>query len=237
LYNEKHCIVEVKSLEIDIVTDQVNPERSTVMERNPLLSSIPIATNEISTAAQPPIIIPVATTSSDYVKTPNTVVNIDNYEFDVFLSHDWGIDELGRNNHHRVKRINEKLKAKGINTWFDEDRLQIGSNIRNEMTAAIAKSRVILFHITENYRNKVDSENSLDNCYFEFNVATATRRSKDFIVLVLEDRMKNIGAWASTSRVKAEIGTLLYLPVTEDGQIFDDRVEILAKEILVRCGK
>jgi hypothetical protein len=44
--------------------------------------------------------------------------------FHVFLTHDWGDkDELGRNNHDTVSRINEALKSRGLVTWFDSDRM------------------------------------------------------------------------------------------------------------------
>jgi hypothetical protein len=43
---------------------------------------------------------------------------------DVFLSHDWGTDELGRNNHGRVRTINRILKEKGLHTWFDKEELK-----------------------------------------------------------------------------------------------------------------
>ena len=37
---------------------------------------------------------------------------------------DWGdADELGRNNHDTVAAINAALKNRGLNTWFDSDRL------------------------------------------------------------------------------------------------------------------
>ena len=39
---------------------------------------------------------------------------------DCFMTHDWGLDELGRNNHERVLKVYTALKAKGITTWFDE---------------------------------------------------------------------------------------------------------------------
>ena len=42
---------------------------------------------------------------------------------DVFLSHDWGKDEYGRDNHQRVSLINDELKARGYKTWFDEEKL------------------------------------------------------------------------------------------------------------------
>ena len=45
-------------------------------------------------------------------------------EYDAFLTHDWGDDELGRSNHARVAEVNRLLKAAGFVTWFDEDRMQ-----------------------------------------------------------------------------------------------------------------
>lgn len=37
---------------------------------------------------------------------------------------DWGTqDELGRDNHQTVSRINTGLKKRGLQTWFDEDKM------------------------------------------------------------------------------------------------------------------
>ena len=44
--------------------------------------------------------------------------------FHVFLTHDWGTDELGRPNHDRVKRVNAWLKQRGIVPWFDEEMME-----------------------------------------------------------------------------------------------------------------
>jgi hypothetical protein len=41
----------------------------------------------------------------------------------VFLTHDWGTDKEGWNNHKRVAVINRLLKEKGVRTWFDEEEL------------------------------------------------------------------------------------------------------------------
>ena len=42
---------------------------------------------------------------------------------DVFLTHDWGTDELGRDNHSRVAEVNTALKAAGLTTWFDSEKM------------------------------------------------------------------------------------------------------------------
>ncbi|KAJ1491265.1 hypothetical protein T484DRAFT_1775269 [Baffinella frigidus] len=44
-------------------------------------------------------------------------------ETQIFLTHDWADDELGRSNHDRVKRVYRGLKDMGISAWFDEEEL------------------------------------------------------------------------------------------------------------------
>eukprot|EP00964_Phaeocystis_antarctica_P107623 scaffold72307_cov45-Phaeocystis_antarctica.AAC.1 len=44
--------------------------------------------------------------------------------YDCFLTHDWGEDEAGRNNHARVARVSKALKAEGLRPWFDEDQMR-----------------------------------------------------------------------------------------------------------------
>ena len=45
-------------------------------------------------------------------------------ETEIFLTHDWANDELGRNNHERVKRVYHRLKELGVAAWFDEDAMK-----------------------------------------------------------------------------------------------------------------
>jgi len=44
---------------------------------------------------------------------------------DAFLTHNWAVDTLGRNNHERVKSVNASLKASGLVLWFDEVSLHV----------------------------------------------------------------------------------------------------------------
>ena len=59
----------------------------------------------------------------------------------VFLTHDWGMDEQGRDNHGRVAKVNKWLKAHNIVTWFDEDRMK--GNILQQMFQGIDNSRYV----------------------------------------------------------------------------------------------
>jgi hypothetical protein len=56
------------------------------------------------------------------------------------MTHDWNTDELGRNNHARVSKMNEEFKKMGFKTWFDEERMdgQITQKMMMELTAPFA---------------------------------------------------------------------------------------------------
>eukprot|EP01040_Poterioochromonas_malhamensis_P010319 gene10319-11224_t len=143
---------------------------------------------------------------------------------DVFLTHDWGEDEIGRSNHVRVSKVNKFLQSRGLKTWFDEERMT--GNIRDKMAEGIENTKLILVFITEKYRNKVNSNNAIDNCYFEFNYATLEKSGNFMIPVVMEPRMRNPRDWKG--RLGAELGTHLYVDLSEeDPEIFDSKCKEL----------
>ena len=71
----------------------------------------------------------------------------------MFLAQCWGKDGSGRDNHARVARMNDKLKARGVITWFDADRM-VG-NIQQQMAGGIDSTSCMLIFITEAYHDKV----------------------------------------------------------------------------------
>ena len=79
----------------------------------------------------------------------------------MFLTHDWGVDGEGRNNHDRVAMINTLLKSCGFNTWFDEERMT--GHIVQQMCRGIDGSQAVLVFITKRYVQKTNSEHD-DNC-------------------------------------------------------------------------
>lgn len=76
---------------------------------------------------------------------------------DAFLTHDWGKDEFGRDNHTRVSAINDGLKAMGIVAWFDSDRME--GNIVEQMCDGVENTNVIVVFNTQRYMGKVGSDN------------------------------------------------------------------------------
>ena len=86
-------------------------------------------------------------------------------QFDCFLTHDWGKDELGRDNHARVAGICRALKSAGYSPWFDEERMR--GDINTAMSSAIAKSKCMVVFITQRYVEKASGNGpngANDNC-------------------------------------------------------------------------
>ena len=85
--------------------------------------------------------------------------------FSAFLTHDWGTDEKGRDNHARVAAVHTALTAAGLRCWFDEEQMQ--GDINKQMTKGIDGSAVVVAFITSRYVNKVNGEGNNganDNC-------------------------------------------------------------------------
>ena len=83
----------------------------------------------------------------------------DGQSCDCFITHDWGKDELGRDNHVRASLLNTRLQALGFSTWFDED--QLTGDINQQMARGIDHARVVVVCITKRYLSKVDGRGSL----------------------------------------------------------------------------
>ena len=67
-----------------------------------------------------------------------------------------GLDSSARENHARVSRINDLLKQREIETWFDEKRME--GNIVEQMCAGIDDSSTCVVFITANCSQKVGPE-------------------------------------------------------------------------------
>jgi WD40 repeat protein len=151
---------------------------------------------------------------------------------DVFLTHDWGVDELGRANHDRVAIINKELKALGFVTWFDSDKMT--GDVVDKMISGINHTSVVIVFVTQRYMQKVNGSNANDNCRKEFKYAAQTKSSTKMIPVVMEPRMKDInGNW--TDLIKMELGNILYVDFSNDND-FQSAIQQLKAEILSRTN-
>jgi 5S rRNA maturation endonuclease (ribonuclease M5) len=147
---------------------------------------------------------------------------------DVFLSHDWGTDQRERSNHSRVSRINDFLKAKGLITWFDSDRME--GDIRSKMTDGIEHTKCIVVFITDNYRKKVNQSDNRDNCRYEFKYAFAQKGAEKMISVVMEERMRNTRTWQG--ELGGALGDFLYIDmVSDETEVFERQCEELYQNI------
>ena len=146
-----------------------------------------------------------------------------------FLTHDWADDELGRNNHLRVSRINDRLKQSGIVTWFDEDRMS--GHVRDKMAEGITNTSTVLVCVTKRYMEKVNGLDLRDNCKFELAYAFDTLGSTKIIPVVMEPRMRNPASWGRGSGT-ALLNGLLYVDMTSDEPAqFDTAMASVIKNI------
>ena len=157
---------------------------------------------------------------------------------DVFLSHDWGKDNV---NHKAVSRINDALKKKGIRTWFDENsdgngnpnRVVSGGSLGAQFTKGIDNTSIVLVFVTENYWMKISSDNKFDNCCKEFNYSVL--QEKAMIAVVMEKGMTDRKKW--TGNFGAILGHDLYVSFADamdakENSNFDTAIDKLYKAIL-----
>ena len=95
---------------------------------------------------------------------------------DVFLSHEWGWDEEGRNTHDRVSVVNRYLKKAGLITWFDEDReREMDACMQDTKVRAregITNTQVVLVFITKRYVEMLEEDESDTSALFTGSTAS-----------------------------------------------------------------
>lgn len=115
------------------------------------------------------------------------------YTTDVFLSHNWGKDEKGRDNHYRVSLINHKLNELGYRTWFDDHKIK--GDIDDEISKGIEQTKCVIIFMTQWYHDKVNTEIPHDKCRLEFNHAKRTKTANKMVAIVMEPSMIVARKW------------------------------------------
>ena len=133
----------------------------------------------------------------------------------IFLSHAWGNDSLGRDNHERCKELYNLLVDKGYSVWFDENDMK--GNIDNSIIKGINNAKIILLCLTEKYCNKINSavNNNLpnDNCYKEWSYSLF--KQKLIIPIIMENNMKKI--YTNTDGIiQMYLNNTLYIDLSEN---------------------
>eukprot|EP00290_Baffinella_frigidus_P005559 CAMPEP_0180116170 /NCGR_PEP_ID=MMETSP0986-20121125/218_1 /TAXON_ID=697907 /ORGANISM="non described non described, Strain CCMP2293" /LENGTH=292 /DNA_ID=CAMNT_0022054911 /DNA_START=199 /DNA_END=1077 /DNA_ORIENTATION=- len=148
----------------------------------------------------------------------------------IFLTHDWADDELGRSNHARVKHVYLRLKAMGITAWFDEEEMR--GDINGKMAEGIDNAKTVGVFVTKRYIDKASGKGDAganDNCKFEFDYALRQKGVDKIIVLVMEPRCRTTADWDGV--VGGKLGGKLFIDLSQDGPAFEDGINRLVKEI------
>jgi hypothetical protein len=133
----------------------------------------------------------------------------------VFLTHNWSKDELGRDNHARVARVNKLLQAAGFIVWFDEERMM--GSVRKLMSEGIDNTLAMIIFITRDYVSKVNGDDDRDNCRYEFTYGVEKLGPQNMVPVVMESRMRDNKTW--TGEFGAALRTKLYVDMVEDDEV------------------
>ncbi len=148
----------------------------------------------------------------------------------VFISHSWVQDDEGRDNHLRVKHLNNILKKRGIVTWFDDDRIrQDRSSLRDILANALYSSCCVLICLTRPYGEKVVKGDESDSCLYEFNAAAHCELASKRMIAVMERSMLDPTKWGV--RLKAELRGKLYTDLSSDIN-FEENCEQIVQNII-----
>ena len=158
---------------------------------------------------------------------------MNNLKNQLFFSHSWKNDNLGRNNHYRVYKLAKILQNQGYSIWIDEDNM-IG-DIDYCMSDGIENSDIILVCLSESYFKKIDeaakNPYKRDNCYKEWSYSNA--RQKKMVPMIMEPSLKNISNWPP-SIISLYFASQLYIDCTFDNlQINTNNILNYLKKISV----
>lgn len=146
---------------------------------------------------------------------------------DCLLSHDFGIDQYGRNVHERVMVINNALRAKGLITWYDEQKPTV--EVVNHVTTAINRSRSIVCFFTKAYFEKVVGNFPTDHCHLEFGFTLSKKHPSLIIPVVMEEQVANPQTWPGN--IGLALSTVSALNFIDDNN-FEAKIEDLYQRIV-----
>ena len=117
------------------------------------------------------------------------------YYKQLFFSHTWRDDDLGRDTHERVYQLVKILRNMGWTTWFDEE--DMNNNIDSAMARGIDNADAIIVCLTKQYilkvNNAANNPRIRDNCFKEWNYSN--NRFKLIIPVIMEPSLLNTNNW------------------------------------------
>lgn len=155
----------------------------------------------------------------------------------IFLSYNWGEDELHRDNKARVKEIHDRLQSLGWSVWLDMNGITVGS-IDALIIDAIEQCDVFVVCLTNKYMEKVQkalaNPRNRDSCAKEWSYAMA--RKKIIQPLILEPSLLNPYDWPG-GVVTAHLANNVWVNGTADDMNFIQELNMrLWSAVTMRSG-
>lgn len=148
---------------------------------------------------------------------------------DIFISHAWGNDTLGRDNHKRCKIIADNLIEKGYTVWFDS--YDLYGNIDSTIMKGINNCKVVIICLTKKYCDKINNAviNRLpnDNCYKEWNYSLF--KQKIIIPIIMEPCMHEIYL-KNDGIIPMYLNSMMYIDFSEN---IEDDITMLYKNLKI----
>lgn len=151
--------------------------------------------------------------------------SIPSLEWECFLTHDWGTKEDGHANHKRVGEVYRALKAVGFNNWFDD--VAMSGDITSAMRKGIDGSKCAIIFITKRYLEKINKEDTSDNCFQEFKYIFLQK--KPFVLVLMDGSVRQADINKGYAAMK--IGDVLYIDMSKNLNIDALVVELKKKGI------
>eukprot|EP00299_Pterocystis_sp_00344_P019704 c9748_g1_i7.p1 GENE.c9748_g1_i7~~c9748_g1_i7.p1 ORF type:complete len:268 (+),score=63.97 c9748_g1_i7:336-1139(+) len=143
------------------------------------------------------------------------------FRFHAFFTHDWGLDELGRNNHMRILSLAKQFSTHGLQIAVEE--VEGRAKRQNHK---IDESAVVVVFITKRFMEKV-ANGVQDNCLFEFDYASKKKGLDKMLFVLNEKRLKDEQVWCGP--VGNVLKTKSALMLWEDTP---ETVDVLLREII-----
>ena len=144
---------------------------------------------------------------------------------DIFISHNWGLDSVGIDNHKKCKIIADELILRGYSVWFDEN--DMVKNIDDKIMEGINNSKIVIICLTEKYCKKIEDgvryQRINDNCYKEWNYTLL--KSKKIIPIIMEKDLMNKPA---SQIIQMYINSIFYIDMSES---INENIELLCKDL------
>eukprot|EP00931_Biecheleriopsis_adriatica_P046099 TRINITY_DN26454_c0_g1_i1.p1 TRINITY_DN26454_c0_g1~~TRINITY_DN26454_c0_g1_i1.p1 ORF type:complete len:847 (-),score=178.16 TRINITY_DN26454_c0_g1_i1:207-2747(-) len=116
----------------------------------------------------------------------------DDRSYHCFISHNWGKDTRGRDNHLRVLSIARTLQGKGIKVFLEDWEAHRYASADEAMVDGMRRSGVALMFVTKNYIEKIEEGKIEDDCVAQFNLA---KRAPSIIPVVMEPELMKTTKW------------------------------------------